>query len=249
MTAIASGFPPLRAVIFDLDGTLMNTEAALDACIVRAIRALLDRDTPHEALDHVRGLPDHGPESWPVRMLAFLGAPPTVTPAALFAESDRHFEAMIQTSPKMPGAGETVAALQAARVPMALATSSMRHHVALKRLRHEAMFAALSHLVCVEDVAPLAKPHPRPYELAAELLGLRPSECVAVEDSEPGIRAAVAAGCFVVATPLPRLRDAARALGAHVVLDSLLEWEERVAPLLAGAGAGAEGGAGAAPTA
>jgi beta-phosphoglucomutase-like phosphatase (HAD superfamily) len=70
-------------------------------------------------------------------MLEELGAPPELTPAQLFHEADSHFAALIQTTPKMPGAGETVAALARAGVPMCLATSSMRHHVVLKRVAHE----------------------------------------------------------------------------------------------------------------
>jgi beta-phosphoglucomutase-like phosphatase (HAD superfamily) len=235
---MAAPLPLLRACIFDLDGTLLDTEECLDTCIVRAVTSLLGAPPTAAQLNSVRGFPDHGADSWPVRMLAQLGAPASVTPALLFSTADAHFEELIKLTPKMPGAGEVVAALAAAGVPMALCTSSMRHHVALKRLPHEAMFAAVCGgnpgrlQVCVEDVGAEAKPHARPYLAAAALLGLPPAQCVAVEDSVPGITAAVAAGCYVVATPLPHLRERARALGAHVVLDSLLEWQDRVAPLL-----------------
>lgn len=229
---------PYAAVIFDLDGTLLDTEACLDACIVRAVKTLLDKTPSDAMLDAVRGLPDHGERSWPKLMLSQLAAPASITPEALFEESDRHFEGLIQTAPAMPGAAATVAALAAAGVPMCLATSSMRHHVALKRLAHEAMFSAVcsgnpgSRAVCVEDVGAEAKPHPRPYQMAAALLGLQPSQCIAVEDSVPGVTSAVAAGCYVVATPLPHLREAVAALGAHCVLTSLLEWDAKVAPML-----------------
>ena len=239
-----------HGVIFDLDGTLLNTEDCLDTCIIRAVTSLLGRAPPSAALDAVRGLPDFGAVSWPARMLEELGAPPELTPAQLFHEADSHFATLIQSTPKMPGAGETVAALARAGVPMCLATSSMRHHVVLKRVAHEAMFSAVCggnpgpRMVCVEDVGAEAKPHPRPYLAAAALLGLQPHQCIAVEDSAPGIASAVAAGCYVVATPLPHLRDRARELGAHAVLTSLLEWEARVAPLLAAHAQGAaQGGA------
>ena len=93
----------------------------------------------------------------------------------------------------MPGAAALVATLAAAKVPMAVVTSSMSSHVALKRAHNSAIFDAMTVVVCVEDVQPLTKPHPRPFWLAAERLGLPASACVAVEDSLPGIRAAVAA--------------------------------------------------------
>ena len=103
----------------------------------------------------------------------------------------------------MRGAYAAVAALAARGVPLAIATSSTKGAVALKRVAHEAaIFRHVSAVIDINDVEPLSKPHPRCFLLAAERLGVAPTACVAVEDSIPGITAAVAAGCTVVA-PLP----------------------------------------------
>jgi beta-phosphoglucomutase-like phosphatase (HAD superfamily) len=55
--------------------------------------------------------------------------------------------------------------------------------------------------VCGDEVEGFNKPHPRPYLKAAELLGVAPERCVAVEDSPPGTASAVAAGCTVLVIP------------------------------------------------
>jgi HAD superfamily hydrolase (TIGR01509 family) len=239
----------MEAVIFDLDGTvspipknvrktpanpnlppkqLLDTEEVLDGCITDGCRQLLGVAPTAAQLASVRGFADEGPGSWPERILASVapsaaGAPP---PAALFAAVDALFLARAPHSRLLPGAGELVRALAAARVPLALCTSSMRRHYDLKRSQHQRdVFRHFEHSVVVEDAAPHPKPHPRPYALAAALLGTPPHRCVAVEDSVPGVTAAVAAGCWVVAVPAKGDEAAVRAAGAHLVLGSLAEWD------------------------
>ena len=231
-----------RGVIFDLDGTLLDTEALLDECILEAAQELGFSPSPADLLS-VRGLADHGEGGWPSTLIARLQqpcsarvaggagarapAPETAASVALFSSTDRIFTARAADVGAMPGAARVVGALAAARVPLAIATSSMRAAVALKRTRHEdTIFSHFGdRIVCVEDVNPRPKPDPLCFQKAAALLGLPPSACVAVEDSIPGITAAVAAGCITVAIPLPAHRDAARALGATLVLPSLDSWE------------------------
>ena len=97
-----------------------------------------------------------------------------------------------------PGAHELLVALHAAGVPTALVTSTRRHltEIALDTIGRE-FFAAT---VCGDEVH-RPKPHPDPYLRAAELIGVVPAHCVAIEDSPIGIAAAEAAGCVVVAVP------------------------------------------------
>jgi HAD superfamily hydrolase (TIGR01509 family) len=96
------------------------------------------------------------------------------------------------------GARELLVALQAARVPIALVTSTRRHltEIALDKIGRE-FFAAT---VCGDEVR-RPKPHPDPYLRAAELIGAEPRRCVAIEDSPIGVASAEAAGCVVVAVP------------------------------------------------
>jgi len=97
-----------------------------------------------------------------------------------------------------PGAAELLARLRAAEVPMALVTATHRHltEVALETLGPENFGA----VVCGDDLDH-AKPHPLPYLTAAALLGVEVQRCVAIEDSPNGITSALAAGAVVVAVP------------------------------------------------
>jgi HAD superfamily hydrolase (TIGR01509 family) len=97
----------------------------------------------------------------------------------------------------MPGVRETLASLQG-QLPMAVVTASGREHFELIH----AGLGLLRHFEFVLADGDYArhKPEPDPYLAAARRLGLDPSDCIAVEDSERGLRAAVAAGmrCLVV---------------------------------------------------
>jgi HAD superfamily hydrolase (TIGR01509 family) len=100
--------------------------------------------------------------------------------------------------PWRPGARELLSELKDAGVPTALVTMSIRplaeHMVAAMG------FEAFDHIVSGDDV-PEPKPHPAPYLRAAELLGVRIEECVAIEDSVPGVESARAAGALVIGVP------------------------------------------------
>jgi beta-phosphoglucomutase-like phosphatase (HAD superfamily) len=107
----------------------------------------------------------------------------------------------------LPGAGELLTALAGEGVPCALVTSSERRimDAVLGQLRDGAGFGAVfstvfAASVCGADVTH-PKPDPEPYLLAARRLGAQPARCVVLEDAPNGVRAAEAAGCLVVAVP------------------------------------------------
>jgi HAD superfamily hydrolase (TIGR01509 family) len=96
-----------------------------------------------------------------------------------------------------PGARELLAGVAAAGLPYALVTSSQREFAAAVVRATGLRFPAT---VCAEDAA-AAKPAPDPYLLAAKLLDADPARCVALEDSPNGVASATSAGCRVVAVP------------------------------------------------
>jgi HAD superfamily hydrolase (TIGR01509 family) len=99
--------------------------------------------------------------------------------------------------PLLPGARELLTAVSAAGIPHALVTSSQRD---IMRAVLTATGIRFPVTVCGEDVT-RTKPDPEPYLRAAALLGRDPVGCVALEDSPSGVAAAEAAGCAVIVVP------------------------------------------------
>ncbi|WP_268788523.1 MULTISPECIES: HAD family hydrolase [unclassified Nocardioides] len=106
--------------------------------------------------------------------------------------------AVEQQVPWCPGAVELLADLRAEGVPCGLVTMSYRRFVA-------PILAALPpdtfDVVVTGDTVSRGKPHPEPYLKGAALLGVEPGEVLAIEDSNTGVRSAVAAGCTVLVVP------------------------------------------------
>jgi HAD superfamily hydrolase (TIGR01509 family) len=185
---------PLGAVILDMDGTLHDTEGVYHQALKDAVAAVGFAVT--DAFCHsLIGIP--GRESDEM-LMAHLG------PDFPFAEFDRRYEdmrngALATVVPLKAGALELLDALERCALKVALATSASRRaaelHLGLSGLR-----ARLPVVVTRDDVA-RGKPHPDAYLRAAELLGVPPEQCLAVEDSFNGIRAAHAAGMMPVMVP------------------------------------------------
>jgi HAD superfamily hydrolase (TIGR01509 family) len=101
--------------------------------------------------------------------------------------------------PWRPGARELLLELREAGVPTALVTMSIG---VMARFVAEAIdFDAFDQVVAGDDVTH-SKPHPAAYLRATELLGVNPTDCVAIEDSPPGVASAVAAGAATIGVPL-----------------------------------------------
>ena len=113
--------------------------------------------------------------------------------------TDRVMEQLVEFGiPWRPGARELLTELREQGIPTALVTMSisrMAHHIA-DRLG----FVGFDAVVSGDDVVN-SKPHPESYLRGAELLGVNPADCIAIEDSEPGIRSAAAAGAVVIGVP------------------------------------------------
>lgn len=120
--------------------------------------------------------------------------------------------------PWRPGAVELLADLRRHDVRCALVTMSYRRFVApvLEALPHGTF-----EVIVTGDAVSQGKPHPEPYLKAAGMLGVDPADAVAIEDSNTGVRSAVAAGCRVLAVPnhVPILEGEGRVL--HDTLEGL----------------------------
>jgi HAD superfamily hydrolase (TIGR01509 family) len=207
--------PDLRAVVFDLDGLMFNTEDLYD--LVGA--QLLERRGRTFTLDLKRAM--MGRPS-PVALQIMIDAHQlSASVEELEQESDELFAVILATQlAPLPGLEDLLAALEAAAVPKAIATSSRRSFTrqVLGRFDFEGRF---EFLLTSEDVVQ-GKPHPEIYQRAAARLGLHAEQVLVLEDSENGCRAGVAAGAVTVAVPSPHSQHHDFA-GVAFVADSLAD--------------------------
>jgi HAD superfamily hydrolase (TIGR01509 family) len=202
------------AVIFDLDGVLLDSESAW----VEVKKEFTEESGGHwEERARVEMLGMSSPE-WSRYMHDELGVP--VTPERISSEvADRLVEQYREQLPLLPGAVEAVRSL-ARHWPLALASSSNRNVIDLV-LNEAGLAEDFAATVSSEEVE-RGKPAPDVYLEAARRLEVEPEACVAIEDSTNGIRSAHAAGMAVIAVPNSDFPPEPEALAlAVVVLDSL----------------------------
>ena len=218
--------PALRAVIFDSDGTLVDSEApGLDVVyeLAREAGLTLDRDQAHHRFRGVRM----------AEVAAFVAAQvPRRNPSFEAAFTQRVREAMTvrfqQGLSPMPGA---VSLLQRLQLPFAVATNGPREKIELT-LRLTGLRAYFDDRVfCAYEVGHF-KPHPGLFLHTAMALGVDPLACAVVEDSLPGIEAGVAAGMQVFAL-LPSHSLPSHLCGRITCIGSLEDLQQLWAPHLA----------------
>lgn len=186
---------PLKAVTFDLDGLMVNTEELYDEVMQELCgrRALIFTE---ELRVKMMGRP--GEQA--LAVMIDHHALRDDDPAAMLAESDLLFSALLDTRlALMPGLKELLAALERKRIPKGIATSSRRKYVDFVLGRFD-LAGHFSFILSAENVTH-GKPHPEIYLAAAARHGVSPGEMMVLEDSQNGCAAAVASGAFAVAVP------------------------------------------------
>lgn len=184
----------IDAVIFDMDGTLLDTEALYKEVLFGVCAEL-----GHVMTDEIHR--------------AMIGNPREHNRALLQREFGEGFrlDAYVERSragfharlsegvPLKQGARELLGLLRELGIPCAVATSSYRED-ALRNLGNAGLLEFFATVVGRDDVTH-AKPHPEPFLLAARRMGVDPAHCLAIEDSHNGVRAAHAAGMHTVMVP------------------------------------------------
>jgi HAD superfamily hydrolase (TIGR01509 family) len=206
----------IDAVVFDLDGVIVDSEHVWDE-----MRRQLAEERGGRWNDRAsREMMGMSSVEWSQYMHDVIGL--EESPEEINKEVVRRLEAIYRERlPLIPGAVEAVRAL-AARWPLGLASSSNRELIDLV-LEVSSLDRYFGVTVSSEEV-PRGKPAPDVYLAAAQRLEAAPERCAAVEDSEKGILSGKAAGMRVIAIPNPHFPPAAEALGeADVVLDSIAE--------------------------
>ncbi len=183
----------IAAVLWDMDGTIVETEPYW----IQAEYELAEKYGFEWHEEHAMNLvgSDLIVSAHYIREHTGLDLPPEEIVHELL---ERVIARVRESVPWRPGARELLADLVAEGVPCALVTMSYLTFVE-PVLNHlpQGTFDA----VVTGDAVDQGKPHPEAYLTAAALLGVRPEDCLAIEDSNTGTRSAEAAGCLVLAVP------------------------------------------------
>jgi HAD superfamily hydrolase (TIGR01509 family) len=212
----------IKAIFWDNDGILVDTEHLYFEATRRKLATVGVNLT--EALYHELFLvQDRG--AW--HLAEASGVTPTAIAQLRAERDDLYGELLGRGSLAIPGVQEALGQL-ALRSRMAVVTSSLRKH--FEAIHRETGFPRFFEFVLAREDYAQSKPHPEPYLTALARTGLEASQCLVIEDSERGLRAAKSAGlaCWVIPTRLtdagdfstadrvlPNVGEVVRALGAE----------------------------------
>ncbi len=194
-SAPASGqVPVIKAVVFDFDGLMVNTEEVFQLSGSELLRRRGKEPTP--AVFHaMMGRRSHEALAYLIDIMKL-----DDTVEQLQQESTEIFFSLLDDILQpMPGLFELLAVIESRGLPKAVATSSERSYLR-NLLGKIGLLDRFDVLLTAEDVAH-GKPHPEIYLTAAKRLGVAPAEMLVLEDSEMGTQAAAAAGAHIISVP------------------------------------------------
>lgn len=208
----------MRGVLFDLDGTLIDSTESIQRCWGRVLD---DLGISRDVLDSLHG----APSSQSLRRLL-----PDADDATLrqWAATIERYE-VADTKGIIPLAGvhETLALLRSKKIPWLVVTSCTRD-LGLARARAVGIELPLDTVFFTDVVK--GKPDPEPFILGAHRLGFAPEECIAVEDAPTGITSAVSAGTHTIA--LTTTYGAEKLGQAHDIVANHQQLQELLSQLL-----------------
>jgi HAD superfamily hydrolase (TIGR01509 family) len=183
---------PFRAVIFDCDGVLVDSEALG----LRSLQQVLCEAGVERSLDSLTRFCGRSHGETLAELEAESGVP--LRASTISEQMDECYVHLLETQelPPCPGIPQLLSWLSLRQIPFTLASSGTRRKV-LCTLRSAGLAQAFPHFLCGDDVA-RAKPAPGLYQAAAVLVGVNPAECLAIEDAPNGVRSARAAGMQVI---------------------------------------------------
>lgn len=186
----------IKAVIFDMDGVLLDTEP-IYTDVTQAV--LNDFNKRFEWSLKAKMIGRNNIEAATI-LIEELKIP--ITPQAFLDRQEIYFNKMFPRCEPMPGVVDFVKQLKERDIPMAVATSSSNHFFTIKTERHRDWFQLFSTIVTGDDSEVKAcKPAPDLFLTAANRLKVEPENCLVFEDAVTGIQAGKTAGMSVIAIP------------------------------------------------
>lgn len=210
MTGIAPLLFRPEAVLFDMDGLMLDSERAIIGCLAQAAEQA-GHDVPYALW---LGMVGSSNETCRQLLAEHVGA--TAAETALLRAYALYDVVVDAGMPHRPGIIELLDWLAARGIPRAVATST-RRPLAMRKLAAAGLLPYFD-AVCTSSDVPKPKPAPDVYLLAASTLGVAPARCLVLEDSPTGVRAALAAGMTPVQVPdLLAPDETTLALGHRIV--------------------------------
>ena len=193
----------IKAIVFDFDGVLADSEPLHLRAYQEAVSSLGLTLTREAYYTHYLGYDDEGVFTALAASHGFALDAPRLD--ALVAEKGRVFDAIIESGNILYPRAVSCIERMAPVFPLGIASGALRPEIESilrgSRLDHHFRFIVAS------GDTPVSKPAPDPYRRAAELHGVRPSECLAIEDSHWGLQSARAAGMRTIAVTHTYPRD------------------------------------------
>jgi HAD superfamily hydrolase (TIGR01509 family) len=183
-----------RAVIFDMDGVLVDSEPAF----FEAVNELLAPDGKRIEWEQYEGLLGTSMSVTWRGVLDAVGMGAEDVQPYLERYGDTLIEVLRRPRPLLPGVDAAIRALKQRNVPIAVATASRREWVEALLVDSARLPLDTFDAVVWRQLVERSKPAPDLYLKAAELLAVAPERCIAVEDTPPGIAAAKAAGMYTI---------------------------------------------------
>lgn len=206
-----------RAILFDMDGVLIDSEPIHEKAIIALSSELGETLTDHATINSFKG----APEKFMARRLMELYPRQSSTADELIRRKVDLYAKLFQQVTLIPGAKEFVEKSHAEGRKHGLTTSASRstQELTFESFGFGPFFDAI---VTGEDIIK-GKPDPEPYLITAGKLGVAAKECIVIEDSINGVRSGHAAGCTVIAITTTFPREALLEAGADHLIDSFAE--------------------------
>jgi len=211
--------PPANAILFDVDGLLLNTEIVYTN-VTSEIVGRYGKRFDWSLKANMIGCAELESARY---LVGALDLP--ISPEEYLADRNAMLRAGLARCDAMPGAERLVRHLKRHGVPIAVATSSTMELFKIKKSRHTDWFALFDATVTGSSPeVTRAKPAPDIFNAAASKLGARSDATLVFEDAPSGLAAGQAAGMRVIVVPDPNM-DRGRYAGATEILDSLEDFE------------------------